>query len=207
VLDLMRGLVALGVALVVVSGCSSGLPPEPPFQVTPDPTLLGTPVPQPSTRTPEPTPSPTPSVALGVNEIAVGEDVAITRDGVSWAALRVTEVVIERSFAETDGRGRDTPERIGHVFVAANVTISALADAVAFDLAGFRATTDSAAEVTLAFSDLGPKPDLLPGTLASRGDSAAGWLIFEAPEAGRVRLTYASDSATTAPLEIVLRGS
>lgn len=204
----MRGLVVVGVVLVVVvSGCSSGLPPEPPFQVTPDPTLLGTPMPQPSTRTPEPTPSATPPAALGANEIAIGENVAITRDGVSWAALRVTEVVIERSFAEADGRGRDTPERIGHVFVAANLTISALADAVAFDLAGFRATTDSGDEVTLAFSDLGPKPDLLPTTLQARGDTASGWLIFEAPESGRVRLTYTSESATTAPLEIVLRGS
>ena len=203
----MRGLPGLAVLLIVVSGCSSGLPPEPPFQVTPEPTLLGTPVPQPSTRTPEPTPSPTSSPALGEDEIAIGENVAITRDGVSWAALRVTDVVIERSFAETDGRGRDRPERIGNVFVAANVTISALAESVAFDLAGFQATVDTGEEVTLAFSDLGPKPDLLPATLEARGDSASGWLIFEAPEAGRVLLGYTSDATTTAPLEIVLRGS
>ena len=71
----------------------------------------------------------------------------------------------------------------------------------------FRATVETGEEVTLAFSDLGPKPDLLPGTLEGRGDSASGWLIFEAPEAGRVRLSYEAGSDTMAPLEVVLRGS
>ena len=201
----MRRLLLLGAIVWVLGGCASA-PPEPPFEVTAEPTPAGTPLPQPSARTPDPTLSATPSPSLGDNELAIGESLAITRDGAPWASLAVTEVVIERSFAEADGRGRDRPERFGNVFVAAKVTISAVAESVAFDLSGFQATTDTGEEVSLAFSNLGPKPDLLPATL-ERGDTVSGWVLFEAPEAGRVRLSYAADPAAAAPVEVVLRGS
>jgi hypothetical protein len=160
-------------------------------------------VPRSSFETPEPTPTPT----LASNEVGIGENVGITRDGVSWAALTVSEVVVAGSFPNPEAPGGDAPDRSGSVFVAAHVTVAALADTVSFELEGFRATVETGDEVTLAFSHLGPKPDLMPGTLEGRGDSASGWLLFEAPEAGRVRLFYDDGMATSSPLRIVLRGS
>ena len=187
-----------------MSACG-GARPEPPFEATSDPTRSGTPIAQPSLETPEPSSTPLPTPTLADNEIPLGQNAAITRDGVSWAALSVSEVVVAPAFTETDGRGADRPSRSGTVFIAAHVTVSALAPDVTYDLEGFRATVNSGDEVTLAFSELSPKPDLLDGSLASRGDSASGWLLFEAPESGRVSLAYELGSATTEPLAIVIR--
>ena len=190
--------------LVLVSACG-GARPEPPFEATAGPTRAGTPIAQPSLRTPDPSSTPIPTPTLADDEVPLGENAAIVRDGLSWASLSVTEVVVAPAFTEPDGRGADRPSRSGTVFIAARVTVTALAADVTYELEGFRATIDSGDEVTIAFSELSPKPDLLAGTLESRGDSASGWLLFEAPESGRVWLSYDLGSATTEPLAIVIR--
>ncbi len=196
--------VAACLVLAVVSACG-GARPEPPFEATAAPTRAATPIAQPSLGPPDPSASPIPTPTLADNEIPLHENAAITRNGVSWASLSVTEVVVAPAFTEADGRGADRPSRSGTVFIAAHVTVTALAADVTYELEGFRATVDSGDAVTLAFSELSPKPDLLAGTLQSRGDSASGWLLFEAPESGRVWLSYELGSATSEPLAIVIR--
>jgi hypothetical protein len=194
----MRTLIVL--AAVALSACAGGQP-SPPFAVETD-APAGTPVAQPSVATPEPTPVPT----LGPNEIPIGENVGITRDGLSWASLSVTEVQVDRSYLDPGPAvGGDRP-RVGYVFVAAHVEIGALAEEdVPFTLEGFRASADGDPELEMTFSHLAPKPDLLAGTLEGRGDEATGWIIFEAPEEGRVRLWYDDGTMTSEPLPIVLR--
>lgn len=197
-----RLITLLCVALIALSGCA-GSQPEPPFTVTAEPAPVFTPGPTP-TPTPAPTPTPTPS--LGENELAVGDTVTITRDAQAWAELSVTEVRVDRSYPEPGAAiGGDTP-RMGHDFVAANVTLTAITDAVSFELGDFRAAVDTGETIEQVFSHLGPKPDLLPASLEV-GQSVSGWLIYEAPEVGRVRLSYDDGSATTAPTEFLLRAA
>lgn len=191
---------SLVLAAVLLGACAGGQP-SPPFAVETD-APAGTPVAQPSVETPEPTAEPT----LGPDDIGLDENVGITRDGVSWASLTVTEVQIDRSYLDPGPAvGGDRP-RVGYVFVAAHVEIGALADEpVPFTVEGFKASADSDPELELTFSHLGPKPDLLPGTLEGRADEASGWIIFEAPEEGRVLLWYDDGTMTSEPLPIVLR--
>jgi hypothetical protein len=198
--EMPRSLTFLCVVLVGLSGCAGGRP-EPPFNVTdelapvlsPGPTLM-----------PTRTPAPTVSSRLGENELAVGDTASIARDAQAWAELTLTEVRVDRSYRDPGpGIGGDAP-RAGYDFVAANVTLTAVGDAVGFELSDFRASVDAEGRIEQVFSYLGPKPDLLPGSLEA-GQSASGWLIYEAPEVGRVRLSYDDGSATMAPTEFLLR--
>lgn len=197
-----RSLMLVVVVLVTLSGCTSSRP-EPPFTVTDEPLPVFTPGPSIS-HTAAAAPTPTATPRLGDNELAVGDTVTITRDSQPWAEMTVTEVRVDRSYPDPGAAvGGDTP-RMGHDFVAANVTLTAIADGVSFELGHFRALVDTGTTIEQAFSHLGPKPDLLPASLAL-GQSASGWLIYEAPEVGRVRLSYDNGSATTAPREFLLR--
>ena len=200
--EMPRSLGLCCAVLVALSGCA-GERPEPPFTVTAEPAPALTPGPSHSpTAVPASTVTPTPS--LGENELGVGDTATITRDGQAWAELTMTEVRVDRSYPEPGAAiGGDTP-RIGHDFVAANVTLTAIVDAVNFELGHFRASVDAAETVEQVFSHLGPKPDLLPASLDA-GQSASGWLIYEAPEVGRVHFSFDDGSATTAPMEFLLR--
>jgi hypothetical protein len=196
-----RSVAVLCVVVVALTGCAGGQP-EPPFSVSAEPGLRVSPgsTPPSSSSTSAPTATP----RLEENELAVGDTATITRDGQPWAELTVTEVRVDRSYLDPGpGIGGDTP-RVGYDFVAANVTVTAIADAVSFELADFRVTADGVTTIEQVFSHLGPKPDLLPATLEV-GQSASGWLTYEAPEIGRLRLGYDDGSAATAPTEFLLR--
>jgi hypothetical protein len=197
----VRSRLLIGAVLLVVSSCG-GAPPEPPFAVATDeplpslgPTTDAAPT---ATATPEPVPS------LGENELAIGDTATITRAGEPWAELTITEVRVDASYPEPGpAAGGDTP-RVDHDFVAANVTLTARAEPVTFELAHLRATLETGEPIEITFSHLGPKPELLPATVEPSA-SVSGWIIYEAPKVGRVRLAYDDGSATTEPFSFVLR--
>ncbi len=131
----------------------------------------------------------------------------ITQDGSEWAEFVVTEVREVPEFVDPEGFFNDTPETAGNVFIAANVTYTAIEDGVDYNPFDFQVFVDDQAVDTTAFVINGPKPELSSGTLPA-GRSASGWIVYEVPAEGKVLLSYTDLFGGGAPVfEVVLRDS
>jgi hypothetical protein len=132
-----------------------------------------------------------------------GETVTVDRDG--WTVkVTVSDVAIAASY-----KGQileDKPAVAGDVFIAAKVTYQALTDRVSYSSADWDGFCAGMA-ASKAYAMFGPQPELDTGTLFA-GRSAAGYIVFEVPAKGEVRLSYKAVIFDTTPtFEVIIRAS
>jgi hypothetical protein len=186
-------MVAFAVALAVAScggaaplkGSPQALPPtEGPWIVTP----------------PATTPIPTPS---GPELVAIGKPITLSAlDGTPAVAITVSKVAVLAKVGS--GYAVQTPGRAGDRFVVAFITYKAFRDGIRFGAADWQLFVGTTLVTGFQFNIYGPKPRLEFGTLPA-GRTGSGWLMFEVPKTGEVRLSYGGAIAGRPAFEVILR--
>ena len=193
-----------------VMGCSSNraaviAAPTPTWTPTPtaSPSIAPTPVPT-AMPTVQPTPEPT---AAGPRTYAVDDPVSLIAEGGGpWGVITISDVSITGSYKGSYGFV-DKPDTAGDVFIAAKVTYEALSDGVRYNPYDWQVFVDGTAVSSNAFVMYGPKPALSSGTLPN-GRKASGYVVYEVPATGEVRMSYGSGFSSDAPIfEVVIRAA
>jgi hypothetical protein len=157
-------------------------------------------------RTPEPTAEPTPGPTPTTSTYAVGDVITIPQNNEPWADFVVLEVREAEMFPAPNGQYADSPQISGYIFLAARVRYEALTDGVRYGSFQFDLLVDGQAVDSYPFAPNGPKPELSRGTL-SQGLTTEGWVLYEVPPVGEVRLSYSDLLTLNEPpiFEVVLR--
>jgi hypothetical protein len=172
---------------------------------TPEPTLAPTPTPEP---TPVPTPTATPTPA-GPQTYAVGEPVYLTQKGdvsLPWGIITISDVATAASYKGSYGY-LEKPQQAGDVFISARVTYEAKVDGIHYNPYDWQVFVDGTAVSSTAFVLYGPKPALSSGSLPN-GRKATGFVVYEVPAKGEVRMSYGSSFSSEPPIfEVVIRAA
>jgi hypothetical protein len=156
----------------------------------------------------EPTVSGTPSTEASptTTTYAVGDVITMVQDGQPSAELTVLEVREADKYMAPDGMSGEPPQTSGYVFLAASVRYAALADGARYGSFQFQVLVDGQPVAKSGTATYGPQPILTVGTLA-QGGVAEGWLLYEVPPTGEVRLSYTDPATLDDPpvFEVVLR--
>jgi hypothetical protein len=191
--------------LLVVGGCSGAAAPS--ADKTPAPaTTAATAAPAITMFplvTPVPTLAPTPQPA-GPKTFPVGYMVTLKVDDQDWAHVTVTQPSVHAYYKGSSGF-KDTPDTQGYVYIQALVTYEALANGVDYNPFDWDVYCDGMAMKNYAVVIYGPKPELSSGTL-STGRKAQGWVVYEVPAKGEVRMSYSPGYSDSGPVfEVVIR--
>lgn len=137
---------------------------------------------------------------------AVGDVVTMVQDGQPSAEFTVLEVREAEAFMAPNGLTGDSTQTSGYVFLALSVRYAALADGARYGSFQFQVLVDGQPVGISATAMYGPEPVLSVGTL-SQGSAAEGWLLYEVPPGGEVRLSYSDLATLDEPpiFEVVLR--
>lgn len=198
----MKHALAAGiVAAVLVAGCSSSS-----ANTTSNGTAASNPATTPTaqpTATPQPTPTPTPE-PTGPKTFAVGYGVTVQSSGVDEVRIKISDVSIHKTYGS--GYLVDKPRQAGNVFIQAKVTYESLKDGASYNQFDWQVFCAGQAIDNWAFVTAGPQPDLGSGTLP-KGRTASGWVVYEVPAAGEVRMSYKGNMfLDDAPVfEVVIR--
>lgn len=214
----MKKLVAWPIVVAgLIAGCSSGTgvvaPSTAPEATSTSPAPSSAPAAEPTSSeapaesaaaTPEATPEATQSAEAGPTTFTAGELVTVTKEGADWAHVRIDKVRVVKQYKDT--YYTDKPQTKGDVFIEAQVTYEALVDGVdynPFDWQVFAAGT-AIKDSTILLN--GPKPTLSSGSLP-KGRKAVGYVVYEVPATGEVRMSYTGNIfLDAAPIfEVVIR--
>ena len=137
---------------------------------------------------------------------AVGDVITMAQEGRPSAEFTVLEVREATEFMAPDGMTGDSPQTSGYVFLALSVRYEALADGARYGSFQFQVLVDGQPVGKVATAIHGPEPVLTVGTL-SQGSIAEGWLLYEVPPTGVVRLSYSDPATLDDPpiFDVVLR--
>jgi hypothetical protein len=142
------------------------------------------------------------AVQGGTNIHKPGDTVTVQQNGKDYVKITVSDVQTAASY--TSGKGYpDKPRVAGNVYISANVAYEALADGVEYNTFDWTVTCAGVAVNNWTIELYGPKPELGSGSLSS-GQKASGFLIYEVPPKGEVRMSYGGDPAT---FIVVIRAS
>ena len=155
--------------------------------------------PAPGTDQPPP-PADTPAPA-GPATYQAGDVITVQQNGEDWANITVSDV---KSVGPTGYGEFDRPKTAGNQFIQANVTYEALADGVNYNPFDWQVFVDGQAVDNTTFVLEGPKPDLSSGTLP-KGRKASGYVVYEVPPSGEVRMSYGGTYGDAPVFEVVLR--
>lgn len=108
--------------------------------------------------------------------------------------ITATDVATAKSY--DDGYFSDTPSVPGNIFLAVNLTYTALADGFSYNPFDWQVFVDGVAVSGTAFVLNGPEPDLGSGSLP-KGRKAAGWIVYEVAPRGKCSFRSAAPSAST----------
>jgi hypothetical protein len=151
----------------------------------------------------EPTPSPTPA---GPATDSTGDTVTVTQNGEDWATITVTEVKQAASCKSSYGYV-EKPQVTGNVFISAKERTwlsSTVSTTTRFDWDVF---CDGVAVNNFSLVIYGPKPALSSGTLPT-GRTATGYMVYEVPKAGEVRMSNKGNIFNDAPVfEVIIRAA
>jgi hypothetical protein len=150
--------------------------------------------------------APTPTVAsTGPVTYQIGQTATSDRDG-QKVKITVSDVAVAATYTGTDGYV-DKPQVAGNVFISAKVTYEALTDGVTYSTADWDVFNDGVAVTGYTIVLGGPKPLLSSGSLTT-GRKAIGYVIYEVPPKGEVRLSYKAVVFDTTPtFEFVIRAA
>jgi hypothetical protein len=194
------------ILVAMLAGCTAaGGPAIPPASVGPTLTLAptvapSTPVATEEPATPDPaTPAPTPD---GPTTYKAGETIHLTQDGDAWADVTVSKVQV---VAKYDGAYSDDKPAKGHVFIQALVTYVATVNGVDYNPYDWQVFVAGEAVTDTTFVMYGPKTELSSGTLPA-GRKASGYVVYEVPAKGDVRMSYGNMFGNDAPVfEVIIR--
>jgi hypothetical protein len=132
----------------------------------------------------------------------------VTSDGANWATVTISDVKVVASYPSKYGHAYDDkPKTAGDVFIQAKVTYVALTDGVTYNPFDWQAFCAGTAVDNFAFVTYGPTPRLSSGTLPN-GRNASGYVVYEVPSAGEVRMSYKGYFTNKAPIfEVIIRAS
>ena len=156
--------------------------------------------------TPEPvvTPEPTPT---GPATYQVGDAVTVTESGADWATITISAVKVVASYKSPYGAAlNDKPKTAGDVFIQAKVTYKALTDGVDYNPFDWQVFCGGEAVSGYTFVMYGPTPALNSGTLPN-GRSASGYVVYEVPAKGEVRMSYGGRLGGAPVFEVVIRAA
>jgi hypothetical protein len=144
-------------------------------------------------------PSPT-----GPPTYQIGETVPVVRDG--WGLkITISDVTTAKSYKGS--YLTEVPEVAGDVFIAAKVTYEATTDGADYSSADWDAYCAGVAVDGQSFVAFGPKPDLASGSLIS-GRKAVGYVVYEVPATGEVRMSYKAVIFDDTPtFEVIIRAA
>jgi hypothetical protein len=145
--------------------------------------------------------TPTPA---GPKTYQIGEQVVLNQSGKPWVTILISDVQVVASYKGT--YGSDTPKTAGDVFIQAKVTYAALADGVTYNEFDWQVFCAGTAVSGFAFVMYGPTPALSSGTLPS-GRNASGYVVYEVPAAGEVRMSYGGTYGQAPVFEVIIRAS
>lgn len=163
-------------------------------------------------------PTPHPSLEPNVSEVpssqpspttttyAVGDVITMVQDGHPSAEFTVLEVRQATEYMAPDRLTGDAPQNAEYVFLALSVRYEALADGARYGSFQFQVLVGGQPLGNPASALYGPEPLLTVGTL-SEGGTAEGWVLYEVPPTGEVRLSYTDPATLDDPpvFEVVLR--
>lgn len=196
-------LASLAIVVVLVAGCgaatasltgSSGAPTRAPASFDAARTL-------PPVKTAAPPATPPPATT---GQYKAGETVTVSLDGAPWAEIVVSKVSTKAKYDgpyDTD----DIPKK-GNVYIQAFVTYKALTDGVDYGPFDWQVFVGDEAVSDSSYVSNGPTPELDSGTLP-KGRKASGWVVYEVPKTGVVRMSYGGGSySNEAPVfEVTIR--
>ena len=196
------------VLLVAACGATAGLASptvgaQAPSAVAVTPGLTTSPTTVP-TEVPADTPDPTieePSTTV----YRAGDVINVTINGDPWADITVSKVKVVRKY---DGPYNldDIPAK-GSVYIQAFVTYVAKTDGVDYNPYDWQVFAAGEAVDNSTYVSNGPTPELSSGTLPS-GRKASGWVVYEVPAKGEVRISYGGVFSNDAPVfEVIIRNS
>jgi hypothetical protein len=150
--------------------------------------------------------APTSTVApTGPVTYKIGQTATSDRDG-QKVNITVSDVAVAATYTGTDGYV-DKPQVAGNVFISAKITYEALTDGVTYSTADWAVFNDGVAVTGYTIVLGGPKPLLGSGSLTT-GRKAIGYVIYEVPPKGEVRLSYKAVIFDTTPtFEFVIRAA
>ena len=132
-----------------------------------------------------PSTEPTPTTTT----YAVGDPITMMQDGTRSAEFSVLEVREAETFMAPNGLTGDSTQTSGYVFLALSVRYEALADGARYGAFQFQILANGQPVGGPASALYGPQPVLTVGTL-DQGTTAEGWLLYEVPPTGEIRLSY-----------------
>ncbi len=147
----------------------------------------------------------TPTVApTGPVTYQIGQTATSDRDG-QKVKITVSDVAVVATY--TSNGYVDKPQVAGNVFISAKITYEALTDGVTYSTADWDVFNDGVAVTGYTIVLGGPKPLLGSGSLTT-GRKAIGYVIYEVPPKGEVRLSYKAVIFDTTPtFEFVIRAA
>lgn len=130
----------------------------------------------------------------------------MNQDGKGWATITISKVKVVSSYKGSFYT--DKPDRAGDVFIQALVTYQALTDGVDYNEFDWQVFCAGVAVNTGTFLINGPTPLLRSGTLPN-GRRASGYVVYEVPKKGEVRMSYGSNEifGTGPVFEVVIRAA
>jgi hypothetical protein len=131
-----------------------------------------------------------------------GDTITVQQEGKDWAKITISDVNIAASYKS--GGNTDTPKVAGDVYISANVTYEALDDGVTYTSYDWQVFCAGTAMDTYAMVFYGPKPQLSSGTLP-KGQKASGYVVYELPAKGEVRMSYGGQHGGSVTFEVVIR--
>ena len=134
--------------------------------------------------------------------VAVNEPATVLENGQPLMKITVSKVSTHASYS--GDYGKDTPERKGDVFIQAYVTYQALADGADYNEFDWQVFVAGEAVDNWPSVLFGPTPQLSSGTLP-KGRKASGWVVYEVPKTGEVRMSYGGAYGQAPVFEVVTR--
>ena len=165
-----------------------------------------------ATDTPAAAQAPTPVVTpapTGPATYAIGDTITVTSNGAPWATIAISGVKVAASYKGTGAYAyTDKPQTAGDVFVSAKVTYTALTNGVDYNPFDWQVFCDGVAVQNYTAVLSGPKPELASGTLPN-GRSASGYVVYEVPAKGEVRMSYGGNTfSNSGPVfEVIVRAA
>jgi hypothetical protein len=156
--------------------------------------------------------APTPVVTAaptGPTTYKIGDTITVSQDGSDWATISITDAKVVASYKGTGAYAyTDKPQTAGDVFVQAKVTYTALTNGVDYNPFDWQVFCAGVAVQNYTIVLSGPKPELSSGTLPN-GRSASGYVVYEVPAKGEVRMSYGGNTfSNSGPVfEVIIRAS
>jgi hypothetical protein len=137
----------------------------------------------------------------------MGDQVLVTSDGDPYLDITVSDAHSASHYTGSSGF-TDQPDTPGYVYISAKVTYLARADGATYNPFDWEAYAAGQAMGSKASTIYGPKPELHSGIL-SVGRTASGYVVWEVPAKGEVRIAYGASAAAGrgAVFEVVIRPS